>query len=119
MMGKMLSAVLRECADASSLNGLTIGYKCPGCGHYHVLPVNDRPDGRSGPRWTWDGNTEKPTISPSIRSYTSDPDGSNERTTCHHFVSEGQIQFCGDSPHTLSGKTVPMVPWRLDDADQV
>jgi hypothetical protein len=33
---------------------------------------------------------------------------------CHFFVTDGEIEFCGDSTHALSGKKVqlPEIPAR-------
>lgn len=44
------------------LGGVAMGFafRCPCCGGQSWLPVNC-PDG-----WEWDGNKEKPTLSPSI-----------------------------------------------------
>ncbi len=54
------------------------------------------------PYWTWNGHHEKPTVTPSIRSFDL------EGTTCHIYVRDGQIQFLGDCKHELAGQTIPM-----------
>ena len=36
--------------------------KCPGCGHESSMDFKPRPS----PSWEWDGNLEKPTLSPSV-----------------------------------------------------
>lgn len=71
---------------------------CPGCKHLHSVP----PD-----RWNWNKSIETPTLSPSVRHYYTHPD-KGDITTCHYFVQEGRIQFCGDCPHLLSGQTVDL-----------
>lgn len=89
---------------------------CSGCEDSHRI-VFGTPNG-----WTWDGNTEAPTISPSILVHgTKWPEGykfsSNthadvavgEQTTCHSFVVAGVWQFLGDCTHELAGQHVPMV----------
>lgn len=100
-----LSAKLRNMqGDAGRL----IGWWCPGCEQLHAVKID-------GPcAWQWDGDVEKPTISPSVRCFTTTdenrqplPNG-QQRTLCHCFVRAGQIEFCGDSPHALAGKTVPL-----------
>lgn len=71
-------------------------FECPGCGCLHFF--NDR--------WTFDGNTEKPTVSPSILvTY----DGADKKTRCHLFIRNGMIEFLSDCTHELAGKTVPMI----------
>lgn len=74
-------------------------FYCPGCKMMHSF---------STPRWTFNGNHDKPTFSPSLRIYTTRPEV-GEVTLCHLFVRDGKIEYCGDSPHHLSGKTVDMV----------
>ncbi len=89
-----LSRVLRD-AD-----GDLLVFHCPGCDSKHVIDV-------SPGRWTWDGNAERPTFSPSIlcrREYG--PEHTLE--VCHSFVRDGQIQFLADCTHALAGQTVPL-----------
>ena len=33
---------------------------------------------------------------------------------CHHFVTEGKIQFCGDCTHALRGQTVELPDFPAD-----
>lgn len=83
---------------------------CPGCKGPHRIQV----EGGEGPKWTFNGDEEKPTFSPSVRNFTRvGPDGhydskGKEKTLCHYFIEDGQIKFCGDCVHELNGKTVPM-----------
>lgn len=76
---------------------------CPGCGHCHGAWVN-KPNPVTGARWTWNGNVEKPTFSPSMVI-------ADEGLRCHLFVRDGFLQFLGDSTHALAGNTVPMEPF--------
>jgi len=32
-------------------------------------------------------------------------------TTCHYFITDGKIEFCGDSPHKLAGQIVDLPDW--------
>lgn len=60
-------------------------YVCPcGCGQpralaFHPLAEDDQKNGRHG--WTWDGNRETPTLSPSILSHEG---GTREGPTHWH-----------------------------------
>lgn len=104
-----------------------VGFDCPGCGMYHMLPVGEG----SGPRWTWNGCVERPTLQPSIlarwdvmsvenrarnqafyaengRYMTRDELPYDVHHVCHSFVTEGCIQFLGDCTHALAGQTVPL-----------
>lgn len=58
-----------------------------------------------GAHWSWDGNREQPTFSPSILQHES---GSIPR--CHSYVQSGRWQFLSDCTHKLAGQTVDMVP---------
>lgn len=80
-------------------------YQCPRCGHLHGLPI-DHPN-EQGAKWAWDGNVEYPTFMPSVLSQ------SGGKIYCHHFVKQGQLEFCGDAPPSdegvaYAGKTVPI-----------
>lgn len=92
-------------------------FECPGCKCAHSISV---------PGWTFDGNYEAPTISPSILvkgvdvpnepemkdgEYILGPDGRIKGavdTLCHSFVKNGMIQFLNDCTHELKGQTVPL-----------
>ena len=102
-----------------------IGFMCPGCGEEHIIPVN-RPDGCG---WSFNGNYDAPTISPSILTrsghYASNEPGDcwcnfEERfpdegpapfhcKLCHIFVTDGKIQYLSDCSHKLAGQTIDMV----------
>src|ERR1700674_3545649 len=86
-----LSSVLR------STEGGGHAHWCPGCDKMHVIPK----------AWMFNGDVEKPTFSPSaLHQWTWGPEMTEHR--CHYFVTEGRIEFCGDSLHALAGKTVPL-----------
>jgi hypothetical protein len=70
---------------------------CTGCNKLHLIP-----DADGKPRWTFDGNFEKPTLSPSVKHTWNDK-------CCHYFIKSGKIEYCNDSTHSLAGKTVDMV----------
>lgn len=68
---------------------------CPGCERAHSLP-----DG-----WSFNGNLERPTFSPSFKHTT--PVGPPARV-CHYILTNGILNFCGDSTHGLAGLSVPL-----------
>jgi hypothetical protein len=92
-----LSAILAEASPGyMALKGKTLAHWCPGCDSLHVINV-EKPN-HCNALWTWDGNVEQPTFSPSI----------NIVGVCHYFIKAGQIEFCSDSRHALAGQTVPL-----------
>ncbi|RPI80707.1 MAG: hypothetical protein EHM42_11750 [Planctomycetaceae bacterium] len=70
-----------------------IAFWCPGCGTLmQVCPK----------RWNWNGDVDRPTLSPSIlQTIGPFPDGHKE--VCHCFVRDGNIEFCGDCTHDKRG----------------
>lgn len=58
--------------------------------------------------WSWNGDTERPTLKPSILTQFT---WGEERTVhrCHSFVNDGVIQFLSDCSHELVGKTCDLL----------
>lgn len=74
---------------------------CPGCHEHHgVWTDPEHPNKVTGSKWTFDGNMERPTFSPSILTIG--------RTRCHLHIVNGEIHYCSDCDHALAGKAVPM-----------
>lgn len=103
------------------INGGGVRFLCPGCKDWHATDN----------RWVFDGDVEKPTLSPSVlvRSghFISDykeGDGCwckynaehpNDKASfhcylCHSFVRQGKIEFLEDCSHALAGQTVDLPP---------
>jgi hypothetical protein len=97
---------------------------CPACEEMHRLPDS----------WTFDGNLEMPTFSPSFKhsgmkaevvngrwtgEWERDGDGKLIPFVCHYILTAGQLNFCGDCTHAFAGKTVPLpaLPADLTDND--
>ncbi len=55
--------------------------------------------------WTWNGDRERPTVSPSILVTDSGP------SRCHSFLRDGSLEFLSDCTHALAGQTVPLPDW--------
>jgi len=51
--------------------------------------------------WTWNGDTEKPTLRPSVKTWTDDH-------SCHAWINDGNAIFLDDCTHELAGKTLPL-----------
>jgi hypothetical protein len=92
---------------------------CPGCDQAHGINTNI---------WTWNGDLERPTFSPSVlvqANYAEPPITPENieqwkrepweqrvvRRVCHSFVTDGRIQFLGDCTHALAGETVDLPSW--------
>ena len=99
----------------SQLGGLM--FHCPGCGYDHV--VHEAGQGWSGPTWSFNGNGDKPTFSPSVLVTTGRAVDSSfvkeegdPPEVCHSFIIDGRIQFLGDCDHELASQTVEIPDWR-------
>jgi hypothetical protein len=67
---------------------------CPGCGFAHWFKTD-------GGGWTWNGDCENPTISPSVLAWAG-------AFRCHSFVTDGRIRFLDDCTHNMRGQTVEL-----------
>lgn len=119
-----LSRVLRNVAGGG------LAFWCPGCEEAHVVWHGAGP----GPRWTWNGDADRPTFAPSVlvtgvKRLTDEQHAAWLRgeglpapvpSVCHSFVNDGRIQFLGDCTHALANQTVdlPAMPalFSVDDA---
>lgn len=72
---------------------------CPACERLHALPSDTG-------RWTFDGNCEKPTFSPSFRHNW----GKGGARVCHYVLTAGVLNYCGDCTHPMAGQSVPLPP---------
>ena len=69
---------------------------CPGCKNSHAFTM---------PRWSWNGSLEAPSFQPSLMC------NRGMESQCHCIVTDGFINYCADSWHSLRGTTVPMPDW--------
>ncbi len=79
-------------------------FRCPGCGNAHMI----RTAGAHQPVWSFNGDVENPTVSPSI---LVNPGNDTRYPRCHSFVRDGKIQFLADCTHALAGQTVDIPDW--------
>lgn len=100
--------------------GNQVHFWCPGCDEVHGITY------AGNALWTWNGDFERPTFSPSIlvrgNQWPKDeyPEyykpthatvAPGDDTVCHSFVTDGRIQFLADSTHHLAGQTVDLPEW--------
>jgi len=70
---------------------------CPGCKARHALNVGRQ----RRPVWTFSGDMENPTFSPSLLYPDKTP-------RCHLFLRGGKLEFLSDCGHALAGQTVDL-----------
>lgn len=118
-----MKATLRWVTD-KAVRYQALMFVCPGCeamksrgtgSGLHMLPVNTT---EKSPSWTFDGNLERPTLSPSI--LTRYPIG--EKTEiCHSFLRNGVFEFLNDCTHPLAGQKVEipdLYDWVTDKKEE-
>lgn len=67
-----------------------------------IIPVILKGSRQGTKCWSWNGDTEKPTLKPSI--VTRDGEHS-----CHTWVNDGMAIFLKDCTHELAGQTLPLL----------
>lgn len=90
-------------AKTVGISNAHLVFLCPGCRDWHsvrVLPPHN---------WTWNGDLERPTLSPSV--FVNAPHNAYRhpgKPSCHSFVRDGMIQFLDDCEHELAGQTMEL-----------
>lgn len=77
-------------------------FKSPGFFGVSVLPIITHGTRQGTPCWTWNGDTESPTLRPSVRI----TDGLE---VSHFWLNDGMVKFLGDSTHELAGQTCELL----------
>jgi hypothetical protein len=93
---------------AHRVNDEHVAFHCPGCESAHMIR-----DSAGG--WTFNGNFERPTFTPSVLVTGTQPITDAEHATlmaggsietrplrCHSFVTDGRIQFREPFPGNLA-----------------
>jgi len=86
-------------------HGMAYMFHCPGCGVSHIVHTEKR--NCMGAIWTFNGDMDKPTFSPSVVvKYENGPD--NKPMVCHSFIRDGKFEYLSDCTHKLAGQTFEM-----------
>lgn len=98
---------------SKSLRKTNSGYMhwCVACEELHPLPNS----------WSFNGNLEKPTFTPSFKhtgiktvkvngkwtgEWVLDADGAPVPEVCHYILTDGVVNYCADCTHPYAGKSV-------------
>lgn len=79
----------------------------PGPSGHVLLPVQIKGTRDGTGNWTWNGDTERPTLRPSILT-------TGGTWKCHTWITDGKAIFLPDSTHEFSGQTLDLL-----DADSL
>ena len=89
------------CAAAEATH-LTLNL--PGPSGRLTLPVQIRGTREGTGNWTWNGDTERPTLRPSVLTT-----GGRGNWRCHSWITEGAAIYLDDSSHDLRGQAVGLL----------
>lgn len=71
-----------------------------------IIPVQLSGSRSETNNWSWNGNTEKPTLKPSILTEVKYGDTVYR---CHSFVNDGVIQFLSDCSHERVNTSIELM----------
>lgn len=108
-------------------DGYTVGglaHWCPACQEMHHFAIEGY--NSSGAKWTWDGNVESPSFTPSMNIRTNPPSDPHYQpdvssSVCHYFLRSGRIMYLGDCTHSMKDQTVPLpeLPEHMRDREAI
>lgn len=98
--------------------GESYWFWCPGCETHHSFRTRrakeetrkNRDTGKQEkvPVWTFNGNLDKPSFTPSLLIHGYRNKKGQETGRCHLFLTDGIIKYQGDCSHKLAGKEFPL-----------
>lgn len=91
--------VYKATGKASDVPEGTYFFECPGCGCLHSF---------KHPPWYFNGDKERPTVTPSILVNGNSACINPTAKRCHSFITDGKIRFLDDCEHELKGQTVEL-----------
>lgn len=71
-----------------------------------LLPIQIGGTRQGSENWSWNGDTEKPTLKPSILTCA---DWAGKPFRCHTFVNDGNVEFLNDCSHEFAGQTLELL----------
>lgn len=83
-----------------------LAFWCPGCRELHAVYREESPNPKTGAAWSWNGDSVRPTIRPSILVEGFIEAGRFMKPRCHCDVTEGFVKFRTDCEHELKGRTL-------------
>lgn len=103
---------IRKTTSVSGYTAIGIVHWCPACEEVHQFAIES--PNSSGAIWQWNGDTEKPTFTPSMLirwGKQADPKCEVNGGICHYILTDGIINYCGDCTHAMAGQSVPLPDW--------
>lgn len=76
--------------------------RMPGPSKNLFIPVILKGSRADTGKWSWNGDTEKPTLRPSVLTRGGD-------WVCHSWINDGEVVFLSDCTHDLKDTTVALL----------
>ena len=73
---------------------------------YIIIPVIIKGKREGTNCWTWNGDTKKPTLKPSILIYYE------QNKKSHSHITDGIVKYLNDSDHNLKEKELKEIKWQ-------
>lgn len=86
-------------ARARQVGTYGVQIDCPGCESEHVISLD---------KWSWNGDVQKTTFTPSLLTKIVYGVNSEKVFICHCFVENGQIRYLDDTTHKYKGQTLEL-----------
>jgi len=102
MKAKPYKLIDKEYRPCNPNEATHVELNMPGPIPFRMIPVILKGSRKDTECWSWNGNTERPTLKPSI--LTQRPN-----VKCHTWVNDGKAQFLDDCSHELAGQTVELL----------
>lgn len=99
LQGRLVFHRVPRTKGSNDPDHMSAWFLCPGCDEAHRYEF-----GKPG-AWTFNGDYEKPTFTPSLLMRSKHGPERRPRV-CHLFMTDGKIRFLGDCTHALAGRTV-------------
>lgn len=101
MVGEIVEKIGENMVCTTANGAKVFTFYCEGCKCHHSFQTENPQE--NGACWSFDGNHEAPSFSPSLLCNKDYPE-----SRCHLFLKKGQVQYLGDCHHELAGSTVPL-----------
>lgn len=96
-------------APCEPVEATHLQFNFPGPIPTRIIPVMIGGTRRGTGNWTWNGDTEKPTIRPSVLTKTNFTSEGRADVVCHSWINDGRVEFLSDCTHELAGQTVDLL----------
>lgn len=103
MKAQPLKRIAAGYKESTPKNATHIRLNFPSHSGYAIVPISLKQCKPHEKKWTWNGDVDKPTLTPSFLTRR------RNGLVCHSFVTGGKAKFLSDCSHNLVNQTVDML----------